>query len=323
MLADRLRPARRDVKEGRFRKALEYLREHDDERSAEWYLLFAMASWRVGEFAASLGAAGESLDRYRAAGDSDGEMRAQNVAAAGYFVLGRLPEARDGFDRALFLARERSNYLMMARCANNLGNVAYYLGDTDEALQCYNRAAGLFERVGALHGFAEAWHNRGVVLREMGDFDEAKQATDRALDAVHQLQDLRALGWALGGRGETDALLGDLRLGETEVERSAELAREHDDRLTEIEAQRVLAYIARERRDFERAIALGSAALEGALDLGNPWMIAKTRQEVARGYQAMGRPGEATREVLEAARVFDGMGARRRAERLRAAMPGT
>ena len=127
-LDDPLRPARTAVHEGRFtdvESALALLHP-DIRRSPEGLLLHAMAAWRLGEYTRSRAAALEARDGFRARGDADGEMRAENVAAAGAFAIGDLEAADRGFTRALELADELADDLMTARCANNLGNVAYY-----------------------------------------------------------------------------------------------------------------------------------------------------------------------------------------------------
>ncbi len=134
-LEDPLREARLAVHHGRFREAVDQLTTVGDRfgSSPEWLLLMSMARWRLGDFAASYRLADYARIEYRSRGDTDGEMRAQNVAAAGAFARGRLREARAGFERAGYLARQLSDTLMMARCTNNIGNVDFYLGNNADA----------------------------------------------------------------------------------------------------------------------------------------------------------------------------------------------
>jgi tetratricopeptide (TPR) repeat protein len=285
--------------------------------SPEWSLLKAMASWRIGQFEESRRSALAALESYRGRGDGDGEMRAQNVAAAGDFALGNLEEARSGFERALDLARRFDDRLMMARCANNLGNVAYYAGSHAKALHHYSHGASLFGQVGSLSGMAEAWHNTAVVQREKGDLDAAQDAADRALDAAERLGDSRMMGWALGGRGETDAMRGDLPLGWAQAKRAVNLAREHDDRLTEIDSLRIMAYIARQRGQEEQSLDLAQKATSLASEVDNPWMYAKANQELAYSLRQARRDKEAYAALAVAAEAFDKTGAHARAAELR------
>ncbi|UCG87825.1 MAG: tetratricopeptide repeat protein [Gemmatimonadota bacterium] len=318
-IPDPLRAARQAVSDGRFREAFELLTHLSAEQTItpEWHLLMAMASWRLGNFVESHDAATSALELFRARGDVDGEMKAQNVAAAGAFAMGRLEEAGRGFEWALALAQHLSDKLMMARCANNLGNVAYYRGDDEEALQHYSHAASLFEQVGSLHGIAEAWHNTGVVLRERGEYEGAAEAADRAADAASHLDDRRAVGWTLGGSGETDALQGDLRLGRVRVERALELAREQEDHPTETDCLRVLSRIAVAEGRLDQGLELAQTAVGSADRIRNPWMSARTRQQLASALLAKRRRTEAAEAYDTAAEVFEQLGSRRRARAMR------
>jgi tetratricopeptide (TPR) repeat protein len=316
---DPLRAARDAVRAGRFREALNELHQVEDQlsTSAEWLLLKAMATWRVGDFEESLRAAAKALAAYKDRGDGDGEMRAQNVAAAGQFALGELGPARTGFERALELARRFGDQLMMARCANNLGNVAYYFGDHASALHHYSQAARLFEHIGSLSGTAEAWHNTAVVLREQGKLGAAQEAADKAMDAAQRLGDPRTLGWTLGGSGETDAMQGDLRLGWARAERAVALARETYDRLTEIDSMRILAYIARRQGQPDRAVELARSATSMAANANSPWMLAKTFQELGYSLQEAGLREDASAALHNAAAAFERSGAHSRADAMR------
>ena len=190
---DLLKSARRAVLARRFQEALAELAQVRDAlgTSPEWLLLNSMATWRLGSFGESLDSANRALEGYRLRGDVDGEMRSLNVAAAGHGAEGRLAEAEVGFQRAMRLARELEDRLMMARCANNLGNVAFYRSMFPESVALYRQATTLFEQVGSLHGVAEAYHNQGVVLREMDELDAARVATVRAVETAQALEGRR------------------------------------------------------------------------------------------------------------------------------------
>jgi tetratricopeptide (TPR) repeat protein len=318
-IRDPLRDARRAVGGGRFREGLHLLEgaERNAMSTAEWLLLHAMATWRVGQFNDSHASAERALTAYRERMDLDGEMRTTNVAAAGAFALGQLTEARRGFERARELARQLDDTLMAARCANNIGNVAYYLGGTEDALTLYNQAANLFGQVGSLRGTAEAWHNMGVVLVEMRRPVDARVAADRALDIAARLDDDRILGWAVGGRAEVDAGLGDLRLAEVHAQRSRDLAREHDDPLTEVDALRVLAVVSRLDGQAAEAVARARIAVVHAVSAGNPFVIAKCQVELGECEAAAGDAVQAARTWKEAADGYQAIGAARRVQALR------
>lgn len=319
-LDDPLKTARRAVHAGQFRNAWEDLARQSDpiRRSPEWYLLAAMAGWRLGEFGPSRAAALQARDAYRALGDVDGEMRAENVAAAGAFALGSLAEAERGFARALQLAERVADELMLARCANNLGNVAFYLGDDDAALGYYRLAGARFERVGHRHGLTETLINTGLVWRDLDRLADSQEAAERALEVAEVIANRRLLAQALAMRGEALGLAGDIRLGRAQVQRALGLAREQEDRLAEVEALNFWGNLEREAGSYERAEQLEREALGLATSLAHPWTVAEVQRDLGRLYRRAGRPSDAARAFGEAATAYEQLGAQRRAESVRA-----
>ena len=319
-LDDPLKAARRAVHAGRFRDARDELDRQPAvvRRSPEWYLLAAMARWRLGEFGPSRTAALQARDAYRSLGDVDGEMRAENVAAAGAFALGSLVEAEHGFARALQLAERVSDELMMARCANNLGNVAFYLGDDSVALGYYRLAGARFERVGHRHGLAETLINTGLVWRDLDRLADSQEAAERALEVAEVIANRRLLAQALAMRGEALGLAGDLPLGRAQVQRALGLAREQEDRLAEVEALRISGNLEREGRSFERAEQLEREALTVATALAHPWTVATVQRDLGQLYASAERPSDAARAFEAAATAYEQLGARSRAEGVRA-----
>ncbi|HXV85643.1 MAG TPA: tetratricopeptide repeat protein [Gemmatimonadales bacterium] len=320
VLEDPLRAARMAVERGRFGEARALLDTLPPgvRRLPEWQLLAAMTRWRLGEFGPSQAAALQARDAYRAAGDTDGEMRAENVAAAGAFALGRLREAENGFARALELAERMDDLLMMARCANNLGNVAFYLGRHDAALAQYRLARARFHKINARHGETEALINMGLVFQDQGRAEDAREAADAALDLAEAIQSRRLVAQALAMRGDAVAAGGDAAVGRVLVDRALLLARAEQDQLAEIEALRLLGNIDRERGRLATARTHAEEALAVARQVGHPWAVATVLRDLAQTYRRSRKADRARDALREASRLLAAMGASERAEALAA-----
>lgn len=319
-LNDPLRDARRAVKAGRFREASQALERVSPETraSAEGQLLATMAGWRLGEFARSRAAALQARDRFRALGDVDGEMRAENVAAAGAFALGELREAEQGFSRALRMATELSDDMMTGHCANNLGNVAYYLAQHTTALSLYRLATSTFEKIPSWPGLAMGWINTANVWRDRGDLAASREAADRALEIAQRDANDRLIGASLSARGETLAYEGDRLLARAQVQRALELARAEGDDLGEADALRILAVIGRLEGAFPLAEELGRQGLAIVERLQNPWFVAEARRDMGELYRLMHRTEDAAGEFLVASEALDALGSTTRASDMRA-----
>jgi tetratricopeptide (TPR) repeat protein len=318
-VADPLRNARQAVRGGRFREAREALGrlEPDEQQSAEAQLLSAMASWRLADYTASRAAAERARTQFRAIGDTDGEMRALNVAAAGAFAVGDLKAAEHGFNDALALADRLENKLMTAHCANNLGNVAYFLERHYVALGLYRLAGATFEGIGADPGLIMTWINAAVVWTELDDLDKAREASEHAVEIAERAQNRRLAGAALTAQAEAVAGQGDFSLGHAQASRGLVLARAEGDRPGEAEALRVLARITRETVEPDRAEDLARGAVAVAAELGDRWRAAEAHRELAELYVSLGRTREAQEELEASAEAFAALGATHRAARER------
>jgi tetratricopeptide (TPR) repeat protein len=237
-----------------------------------------------------------------------------NVAAAGAFGLGALGEAEDGFHQALLLARELRDDLMVARCSNNLGNVALYLARNDAAHGFYRVARAGFERLGFAHGVAETWINTAITWRDMRRHRDALEAADDALEYAEAAEAPRLIGEALANRGAALAALGEVALGRFQVVRGLTLVRAERDRFAEPDLLRILGVIALNEGDLVSALRLGQEALALALALGHPWTIAEVQRHLARTHRALGREGEARTAYDAAAAAFRQLGSAPRAD---------
>jgi tetratricopeptide (TPR) repeat protein len=319
-LSDPLRAARVAVRSGRFRDAAIALAELPTEarEAPEWYLLSAMAAWRLGDFEFSRKLALEAKAGFRSLGDADGEMRGENVAAAGAFGLGELAAAESGFGRAMELARQIGDDLMVARCSNNLGNIALYLGRHEDAHGFYRSARAGFERLAFAHGIAETWINTAITWRDLGQFAEAASSSDRALEAADRAGSNRLVGEALSGRGEAMAALGEVAVGRAQVERGLALARAEDDKLAEADALRILGNIARAEGRATEAEHLALQGLGVATLLRHPWTVAEIQRDLGDLYVALHRPSDATTCYRAAEAAFQLLGSMPRAAAMRA-----
>jgi tetratricopeptide (TPR) repeat protein len=317
---DPLRTVRDAVREGRFQDAAAALTAMAEplREGGEWHLLSAMTTWRLGDYAASRQAALEARSRFRARGDTDGEMRAEHVAAAGAFGLGDLAAAEDEWSRVRELARRLRDDLMVARCANNLGNISLYLARHDAAHGFYRLARAGFEQLGFIHGVAETWINTAITWRDLRHFEDAAAAADAALETASAAGAPRLVAEALSSRGEAMAELGDMALGRTQVERGLALARREGDRLAEPDALRILANIARLEGQATDAVRIARDALAAAQALGHPWTIGEVQRDLGAAYLALGRRADAVRAFEAAAAAFDRLGATPRADQMRA-----
>jgi tetratricopeptide (TPR) repeat protein len=272
-----------------------------------------MTEWRLGEFGLSYRVATQARAGFRELGDADGEMRSENVAAAGSFALGDLDGAERGFGAAFGIAVRLGDDLMVARSSNNLGNVAFYLGNHQQAHGFYRLARAGFERVAFDHGVAETWINTGLVWRDLNQMTEALGAANAALEVAERAGSKRIVAQAFSSRGEALAAVGDTLLGRAQVHRGLSLARAENDRLAEAEALRLLCNLERRSGSSDDALRFGREALDTVTWLKHPWATAEVQRDLGELYRELGRPSDAASAFRAAEAAFLQVGARTRA----------
>ncbi len=191
-------------------------------------------------------------------------------------AVGDYPQAQSFIERALSIARERSDCTGEAQCLAQLGLIARRQGNYELAKDWYNQALNLFPGEGACSKdvsrvLADALTGLGVVHRQQSCFDESKACYQRAL----------ALSRDNGNRkGESDALNS---LGVTAYyqrffaealgyyEQALEIRREIGDRAGEGISLISLAQVNVLVGNYDRAEGHFNAALTIQQTTGNRW----------------------------------------------------
>ncbi len=277
----------------------------------------ATAAMRQGNLpgAAALAAAAEA--RFRARGDADGRMRAENLLGAVAFETGQVSQAERYFGTALELAHGLDDSLMTARASNNLASVAHLTGRPELALSLYRTALLSYQRLGDRRGMAETTHNLGIAFRQLRQWTEAERAAEQAVRHADQLADAALRGLALVGLAELHLELKAWPLAEREIERAAALAADGDDPIGVVEAARLSALLEFGRGNAEAALRNALTARFEARGLGSALLEAECATVAARAARQLGRTEEAERLREEAVAGLTQLGAEGLLERFR------
>ena len=97
------------------------------------------------------------------------------------FFQGDHDRAARLLEESLAVSRAIGDRLGEARALSNLGENAREKGDFEAALACDERAAAIFEELGAQQEYAIPMLNQGLSLLGLGRLDEARRALRRSL----------------------------------------------------------------------------------------------------------------------------------------------
>ncbi|HEU4641392.1 MAG TPA: tetratricopeptide repeat protein [Gemmatimonadaceae bacterium] len=182
---------------------------------AEIVLLLAEAELRLGDPARARSRLDGAIPALARLGDRPAQRRALNLLGAARFEVGELEGeegAEEAFSRALELANEDGDALLVARATNNLGAIANIRGRRDAALAMYQLAVPAYQRIGSAVGLAECFHNMAITYRDARHVELADECERRAIEFAREAGSARLLAMARAGRAELSLLRGDARL---------------------------------------------------------------------------------------------------------------
>ena len=199
--------------------------------------------------------------------------------------LGDQDRARAGYESALELFRRLEDERGIAEARFRLGVVASRDGEVELARELWQESLEEWERLGDDAGVTQALGNLGWWEFEHGhDREHAWQLTERSLTLA------RRLGWQwweinqLGELAERTLDIGDLEEGERRAREYLARSREIEDRSGTMLGIGLLAWVAAERGDRERAGILWAAIeLEGTRAPDVQWAWARDKYSARVG----------------------------------------
>jgi predicted ATPase/DNA-binding NarL/FixJ family response regulator len=219
--------------------------------------------------AAALPLLAESVTLWRRIGDPAGLGAALVELGAYRQVSGEIAAARDAWEEALSLAREREDRIAIAELFNLLGLLALDDGDLERAGELFEQALALNRETGDAGSGAHAVMSLGIVAGLRGDYAQAEALFEEAV-ALHRIA------------GSKPALVYSLIN---------------------------LASAAERQGDAERAIEMVKESLSLAHELGNSEGIAFGLEAIASLAATLGRPDVAARLVAGADALREAIGA--------------
>ena len=143
----------------------------------------------------------------------------------------------------------------------HLGDATYQLGDLARAEAWRRRGLERAIELGALHWQASQLHQLGWIARRRGDYGQALALLARSQALLLRIGVTHELAYVVWSMGATAWYRGDLAQASQHLEQSLDLSRQHGFSDAAADAQSVLALVACEQGDYNRAEALCVAAL--------------------------------------------------------------
>ncbi len=228
---------------------------------ARSYANLGVLAERQGQWTEAAGYFQRSLETHERTGDVQGVTIASGNLGVVYTNLGDLSQANHYLERSLLSALASSDSFNTAQAYKNLGRAALYAAEWATATEYLQKALAIYEELEDNELVADVYELLGEAALGRGDVDEADALAQRALEMARQ----------------------------SESDREEREAR----------AWRLLGTVQREQGHFAQAMESLRKSRHMFEEQGNPLELGQVTLELARLYQALGRPEEARKFAEE------------------------
>jgi tetratricopeptide (TPR) repeat protein len=281
-------------------------------------LLYAEALMRMGEERQAVDFLRDVEPVLAEEGAAALHRRAVNMIGVACYATGDLDAANGALSRALELATQDDDLLLMAQTTNNLGNISNIQGRREDALWQFRLALPMLQRLGQPLLLAQGYHNMAHIFRDLGQLEEADEHERRAVDYANDAKAPRMVAMGRTGRAEIALLRGDARLAETTARMVIEELKPLGDPLNEADAHRVVGVACAAQQRYDDALAALATALEIARAHGHALNEAEALRDRVVVRVRRGEPGLALADAQASLAIFEKLGAAAECEALRA-----
>src|SRR5262249_30155675 len=121
-------------------------------------------------------------------GDRRGEAVTLNNIGVVYRSLGETQKALENFNKALPISQEVGDRYGKATALTNIGTVYRLLGETQKALDKQNEALQILQAIGDRNGEVDALLEIALAEQKRGDLTQARQTIEQAVGLIESLR---------------------------------------------------------------------------------------------------------------------------------------
>jgi tetratricopeptide (TPR) repeat protein len=282
-------------------------------KTAELLRKLGNIEFYTNNFARARGYFNKSLALFTKADDKLGIVSIRNVLGAVLVEEGRFYEGEIHLIQARKIATEGNFTDLIARINMNLGNIYNMRGNTEDAINCYQKALSANQDKDK-DLLSIIFMNFAIANKFMQDYKKASDYIAKAQEVNKKTNNFYQKGLLYLIKAEVACLQGELSTATAFVTSAFAIFSEIGDRLSIAEAYKILGMVNRLGKNFDIALSYFENSKRIYEVITNPINLAETLVEMAKLYVDMGEKSIAKKVVNKAIKNFQKIGGDRKVE---------
>ena len=201
--------------------------------------------------------------------DSDRKIKTHLKRGKVLELIGQWDECEQAYVKALQLAKESRDVLMLGQANDSLGLLLLLKGDYQNAKDYLQKAAQLFDSIEDQTGIANVYGNLGNLYFRQGQYNEAKSYFEKSIRINNDLGRSTGIAQIVANLGLTYMNQGDFDEGIRWQKRQLKVCKESNDKQGMATLYTNIGIVYFEKGDYDEALKSFNLGLELSEELGN------------------------------------------------------
>ncbi|MBI4780869.1 MAG: CHAT domain-containing protein [Oscillatoriophycideae cyanobacterium NC_groundwater_1537_Pr4_S-0.65um_50_18] len=184
--------------------------------------------YAAGQFADAITAWQAAVQSYAANGDRLNQALSLSYLSLAYQELNQWQDATDAIEQSLAVLETLNSEgkgIILAQALNTKAGLLLHIGQTDTALETWERSATLYQQAGDQLGSLGAQINQAQAMQSLGFYRRSREHLEKIMQQLAAMPDSGVKLAGLRNLGMTLRLIGDLSASQTALEESLAIAK--------------------------------------------------------------------------------------------------
>ncbi|MCA6508494.1 MAG: tetratricopeptide repeat protein [Pseudanabaena sp. M109S1SP2A07QC] len=242
--------------------------------------------------------------------NSSSQINILNELGSGYYSLSEYNRAIDFFQQALVLSQKLADRKGEANSLNRLGNAYDSLGQYQQAIQFQQQSLEIYREIGDRNGEAKSLGNLGLAYSLLGQYQQAIQFQQQSLEIKREIGDLNGEANSLCNLGGAYDSLGQYQQAIQFQQQSLVIYREIGDRNGEASSLGNLGLAYYSLGQYQQAIQFQQQSLVIYREIGDRNGEANSLNNLGLAYYSLGQYQQAIQFQQQSLEIFREIGDR-------------